>query len=123
MCGQRQSDGRDGHFDGDPVGLDMAQHLVDVEPAVQPDPGARLDRHRDVEKSEDVRRRRHDLHAVRRRQLQRVAPVPHCDGERAVGVAHSLGHAGRTGTEDEQGVGFRRGRFEGSLTRRDGFVQ
>ena len=37
----RQRDRRDGHLEGDPVGLDVAQHLVEVEAAVQPHPARR----------------------------------------------------------------------------------
>ena len=106
MGGQRQSDWCDGHLDGDPVGLDVVQHGVDVEAAVQPDPGAGVERHHDVEQPEDVRRRGHDLHAVSRRQVQRVTPVPHRRGERSVGVTHRLGHARRARAEHEQRIGF-----------------
>ncbi len=104
MGGQRQRDRRDRHLDGDPVGLDVVQHLVDVEPTMQPNPRAGVQRHHDVEQSEDVRRRCHDLHAVGRCQAECVTPVPHGHRERAVGVPDRLGHAGRAGTEHEQRV-------------------
>ena len=111
MGGQRQRDRRDGHLDGDPVGLDVVQHLVDVEAAMQPDPRAGVQRHHDVEQAEDVRRRRHDLHAVGRRQSEGVAPVPRRP-RTPVGVPHRLGHAGRAGTEHEQRVRVRGRRFD-----------
>ena len=56
MVGHRQGDRGHRHLEGDAVGLDAAQHLVEVEAAVQPDGGAGLGRGQQVEQAEDVRR-------------------------------------------------------------------
>ena len=123
MGGQRQRNRRNGHLDGDPVGLDVVQHLVDVEPAMQPDPRAGVECHDDVQQPEDVRRRRHDLHAIGRCQAEGVTPVPHGDGERPVGVPHRFGYTGRSGAEHEQRVRVGRRWLEGPFPRGDAVIQ
>ncbi len=102
--GQCQRDRGDRHLDGDAVGFDVAQHGVDVETAVQPDPRPGVERRHDVEQTQDVRRRRHHLHAVGSGQLQRVAPLPHRRGQGPVGVPNRLGHSGGTRAEHVDGV-------------------
>ena len=101
----------------------MAQHRIDVEPGMQPDPRARVERRRDVQQAENVRRRRHDLHAVGRGQVECRPPVRDGDGEGAVSVPRGLRHARRARTEHEQRVGVGVGRGEFPRTWRDGVVE
>ena len=67
--------GRHGHLEGDAVGLDAAQHLVEVEPPVQPHGGAGLGGGEEVEQAEDVRRRGGHLEAVVGGEAERLHPV------------------------------------------------
>ena len=92
MVGQRQRDRRDRHLERHAIGLDAAQHLVEVEPAVQPHGGAGRGRGQQVEQTEDVRRRRGHLEPVvgaeaeGRRTSARVAwPIERCVWRTAFG--------------------------------------
>ncbi len=59
----------------------------------------------------------------RRVEAQRVAPVVEAAANDAVCVAHRLGQSGGAGTEDEQRVAVRGGRFELPQSRSDRLVQ
>ena len=107
MRGDRQSDWRDRHLDGDPVGLDMPQHRsmsnrrcnriqAPVSSAI-----TMLSRPRMCDGGVMICMRSADG------QSQRVAPVPHRDGERGVRVADRLGHPGGARAEHEHRVGVR----------------
>ena len=79
MVGHRERDRGDRHLEGDPVGLDPAQHLVEVEAAVQAHGGAGLGRGEQVEQAEDVRRRAWPPGSGRRRPRPRAShPVARC---------------------------------------------
>jgi hypothetical protein len=107
VVGEGERDRRDRHLHRDLVGLDRAQHPVQVEPAVQPHPDPELERGRDVEQPEDVRRRGGDLNTVRAGQLQGVPPVADRGPQRAMGVDDRLGQAGGAGAEHKHGLGGR----------------
>ena len=105
VVGHGQGDRRHRHLEGHAVGLDAAQHLVEVEAAVQPHGGAGLGGGQQVEQAEDVRRRRGHLEAVvggRGRAPRTQCAVARAD--RAVGVAHRLGQAGGARAEHEDGL-------------------
>ena len=71
----RQRDRRHRHLQRHPLRLDAAQHLVEVETAMQPHRRAGLGGGQQVEQPEDVRRRRRDLKAVVRAEPERGHPV------------------------------------------------
>jgi hypothetical protein len=60
----RECDWRNGHFNSNPIGLDVVQHGFDVKAAMEPDPCARIQGSHDVEETQNVAGRRRDLHAV-----------------------------------------------------------
>ena len=107
MVRQGQRDRRDRHLHGDPVGLDVVQHPVQVEPPVQPHPDAQLKRGRDVQQAEDVARRGGDLDPVVLGELEGVAPVPDGRAQRPVRVPDGLRQPGGARAEHEDGLGLR----------------
>ena len=96
MGGDGQSDWCDCHLDGDPVVLNVLQHAVDIESAMQSHPYAGLQRRHDVEQAENVRRRRRDLNAVVGGQTQGLTPMPHRDLQRMMAVPNGFRQAGRS---------------------------
>ena len=104
MVRHGQRDGGDRHLQGHALGRDAAQHLVEVEPAVQPDRGAGLRGGEQVEEAEDVRRRRRHLEPVVGAEAQGRAPVRRRPADRRVRVADRLGEPGRARAEDEDHV-------------------
>ncbi len=60
-----------------------------------------------------MRRRCHDLHAVDRRETQRVAPVPDTRGQRTVRVPHRFRHARGARAEHQHGIGVARMLYRG----------
>jgi hypothetical protein len=100
----------------------VAKHLLDVELAMQPHPGAGPQRGEDVEQAEGVRRRRGELDTVAARQLQRVTPLPDGRVQRRTGVADGLRQTGGAGTEHQQRIAPRRLRCTGHERRRLGHV-
>src|SRR5205085_2793583 len=104
-----QGDRGDGHLEGDAVGADAAQDLVEVEAAVQPHGGAGLGGGEQVQQPEDVRRRGGDLEAVVGAEAEGGDPVAGGGAHRGVGVADRLGQAGGARAEDEDRVVVGRG--------------
>ena len=84
-----------------------SEHRVDVEAWMQAHRRARGGGRDEVEEPEHMRRRCRDLEAVIGGQPQRRAPVHDPRAERAVGMAHRLRQAGRSGAEDEDRVRVR----------------
>ena len=89
MVGQRQRDGGDRHLERDAVGLDAAQHLVEVEPAVQADrprpEDAPFEPSRERERYADMVRQDSAARSESRVQLRRapaaMAPVSAAAGD------------------------------------------
>ena len=101
VVGHGESDRGDRHLEGHPLALDALQHLVEVEPPVQPHGGAGLDGGQQVQEPEDVRRRGRHLEPVVGTEPEGGAPVRRRAGDRRVRVAHRLGQPRRARTEDE----------------------
>jgi hypothetical protein len=105
VIGEGQRDRRDRHLHGDPVGLDVVQHALQVEPPVQPHPDAQLEGRGDVQQAEDVAGRGRDLDPVVLGQFQGVPPVADGRAQRAVRVPDGLRQAGGARAEHEDGLG------------------
>ena len=85
---------RDGHLQRRAVGRDVVQDRVEVEARVQADGRAGGRGGEQVQQPEDVRRRRGDLQAVIRGQLQAVPPVPDRGGESRAQSVHAEQQSG-----------------------------
>ena len=101
VTGDGEGDRGHRHLEGDPVGLDPAEHLVEVEPAVEPNGGSGLGGGEEVEEAEDVRRGSGHLEAVVGGEPERLHPVRGAGADRAMGVPHRLRQAGGAGAEHE----------------------
>ena len=81
------------HLEGHPVLPDAAQHLVEIEAAVQPHGGARTRGGQQVEEAENVRRRRGNLKPVCRAEPEGLTPVRRGGAHGAMCMANRLGQA------------------------------
>ena len=81
-----------------------SQHLVEVEPPVQPHRGPGRDRGQQIEQAEDVRGRRGHLEPVVGPEPEDRAPVHRGVAHRPVGVPDRLGQPGRARAEHQDGL-------------------
>ena len=112
MLRHRQRDRCDRHLEGDAVGLDATQYLVQIEPPVQPHARPGRCCSQQVEQTEDVGRGCRDLEPIVGAEAERVAPVPRGDSDRAMRVTYGLRQTRRARAEDEHGLVVLAGPFD-----------